>query len=196
MEFLTKFDAAWRGFHQQHRTLGQDQSEWRAFLEYCEGYFRHRGIRPLVVEIGVLHNAQRRFFIDLLGGEHIGIDNGSQSRERPDILGDSHDPATVKVLEDKLNGRKIDLLFIDGDHRYEAVKKDWELYSPLTSHLIALHDLLCDNEESVQVSRFWDELKTQDTQSTFIVFHRRRSHERTGIWDGHEMGIGLVVKKP
>jgi len=36
----------------------------------------------------------------------------------------------------------IDFLFIDGDHNYEGVKKDWDLFSPLLKKgsLIAFHD--------------------------------------------------------
>lgn len=36
----------------------------------------------------------------------------------------------------------IDLLFIDADHTYEAIKKDWELWSPkvVSGGIIALHD--------------------------------------------------------
>ena len=37
----------------------------------------------------------------------------------------------------------IDFLLIDGDHNYEAVKKDWELYSPLLhiNSVVAFHDI-------------------------------------------------------
>lgn len=36
----------------------------------------------------------------------------------------------------------IDFLFIDGDHNYESVKKEWDLYSPLLSFgsIVAFHD--------------------------------------------------------
>lgn len=36
----------------------------------------------------------------------------------------------------------LDLLFIDGDHHYESVKKDWDLYSPLLKpgSIVAVHD--------------------------------------------------------
>ncbi|MDH5202921.1 MAG: class I SAM-dependent methyltransferase, partial [Nitrospirota bacterium] len=57
---------------------------------------------------------------------------------------DSHKQTTKKKLMEILRGRKIDFLFIDGDHRYTGVKKDFHLYSPLVKPggLIAFHDIL------------------------------------------------------
>ncbi|MBU37734.1 MAG: methyltransferase, partial [Anaerolineaceae bacterium] len=61
-----------------------------------------------------------------------------------------------------LDGDAIDFLFIDGDHRYEAVRRDFQLYSPLLrpGGIVAFHDILQpprfpDN----QVELFWGELK-------------------------------------
>ena len=51
-----------------------------------------------------------------------------------------HDKIFVKIIPEysesknalkELQGRKVITLMIDGDHSYEGVKKDWELYSPL-----------------------------------------------------------------
>lgn len=44
---------------------------------------------------------------------------------------DSHDPATLERVKELLGSQPLDFLFIDGDHSYEGVRRDFELYAPL-----------------------------------------------------------------
>lgn len=55
----------------------------------------------------------------------------------------------------------ISFLFIDGDHSYEGVKKDFEMYSPLVKKggIIAFHDALYHHDGTEEVDTFWDEIK-------------------------------------
>lgn len=49
------------------------------------------------------------------------------------IQGNSTNPSTLSVLEDRLGSKRIDLLFIDGDHSYKGIKLDFENYSTFLS---------------------------------------------------------------
>ena len=77
------------------------------------------------------------------------------------VRADSHDPATCDRLGDLLKGRKLDFIFIDGDHRYKGVKADFEQYGPLVrpGGLIAFHDILPRQDlPEIQVHQLWKEL--------------------------------------
>jgi cephalosporin hydroxylase len=104
---------------------------------------------------------------------------------------DSQDPKTVARLRSILKGRTIDFLMIDGDHLYDGVKRDWELYEPLVSDggLIAFHDILEHPKETrVEVSRFWNELAPSHNTVEFTDPSDERGQ---GPWGG----IGVVFKK-
>ena len=122
----------------------QCRDEWLGFLEYASAYMTHRGIeRPVVLEVGTRLNLQKPYYERLLGAEHIGIDI-TAAEAAPDILGDSAAPETIAKVKEMLAGRPVDILFIDGNHEYEGVKKDYEIYGPMTRHLIAFHDISID----------------------------------------------------
>ena len=70
-------------------------------------------------------------------------------------------PSTKLKVDEILNDRKIDFIFIDGDHRYEAIKNDFLTFSPLVRKggMIAFHDIGLNEEGGGNV--FWNEIKSQ-----------------------------------
>ena len=108
-----------------------------------------------------------------------------RERQRTELVREgSHAPRTFEKVKDLLAGRSIDLLFIDGDHSYNGVKKDFEMYSPLVAKdgTIAFHDIVDGAEASVGgVPRFWRELK-----------QNRRHLEFVKSWQQGGWGIGVL----
>ncbi|MBI4601304.1 MAG: class I SAM-dependent methyltransferase [Planctomycetes bacterium] len=57
---------------------------------------------------------------------------------------------------------ELDFLFVDGDHHYEAVRRDWEIYGPRVrpGGVVVFHDILdMPQEPWVRVDRLWAEIK-------------------------------------
>ena len=80
------------------------------------------------------------------------------------IRKNSHLTSTFQKLKKILKNRKLDLLFIDGDHTYEGVKKDFEMYSPLVKKngIVAFHDIVIHPPEiNCRVEKFWNEIKNK-----------------------------------
>jgi hypothetical protein len=181
----------------------QKQFELASFLVHVT-----RAKPKAVVEIGVARGATTRLLARLAAPDAtiIGIDvnpppwQGDEPPRLPGqhfihIQGNSHEATTLERARKALPGETIDLLFIDGDHSYEGVKRDYELYSPLVrpAGLIAFHDINPDHreragvecpEDSGQVYLFWRELAGQIAPAAEWI-------ERPGQ-SGY--GIGLIRK--
>lgn len=103
---------------------------------------------------------------------------------------DSHEDSTFEAVKAAIG--EVDFLFIDADHTYEGVKRDFELYSPLVKAggIIALHDIVeHTNYHDVKVHVFWNELKGRFPASQireFIDLEYPTDH-------GHWGGIGAIL---
>lgn len=133
--------------------------------------------------------------LDLPGGEFGGgysedlvpfFENFAEDKELAFFRENSHDIKTKRRIEKHLSGKKIDFLFIDGDHTYEGVKQDYEMYKPLVSGdgIIAFHDIVSGPLEKVGgVPDFWSEIKKS--------FYSR---EIVKSWDQEGYGIGVIYQ--
>jgi predicted O-methyltransferase YrrM len=104
------------------------------------------------------------------------------------IQGDSHNIETLKKIKAILKDNKVDFLFIDADHSYEGVKKDFEMYSPLVRKggIIAFHDIVPDYnikygiKPASGVYKFWNEIK-EKYKHLEIVKDRNQSAFGIGV---------------
>jgi predicted O-methyltransferase YrrM len=80
------------------------------------------------------------------------------------IRDDSHNPDTRERVVRALEGEPLDFLFLDGDHTYEGVRADFEMYAPLVrpGGMVAFHDIIEHPEvPECEVERVWNEVKPQ-----------------------------------
>lgn len=100
------------------------------------------------------------------------------------VLQDSHKLSTLNLVEGLTKGRRLDLLFIDGDHRYIGVKRDFEMYAPLVRKegIIAFHDIVPGPQDNVGgVPRFWQEIRDNHNYIEIVK-----------DWNQGGFGIGVV----
>jgi len=133
-----------------------------------------------ILEIGVRNGGTASLWCHLATGTVVGVDWDSRdslghsstlqlSNAMMDdysnyrfVFGDSHLNSTWSLIQALVP--QVDFLFIDGDHSYKGVKKDFEMYSPLVNAggLIAFHDIV--DTELIRkaghgVHIFWRELQ-------------------------------------
>jgi cephalosporin hydroxylase len=108
-----------------------------------------------------------------------------------EVKGRSEDPVLIEWVRRSLGDEKVDLLFHDGDHSYEAVKRDFENYAPFVrlGGWIAICDWM---DETHGVSRFWPELKAKYETHEFVIQRMPKEKQKSHRWLGYLNGIGLV----
>ncbi|WP_242202506.1 class I SAM-dependent methyltransferase [Aestuariivivens insulae] len=205
IDAIYQFTKDYRGKGYYERiAMHQYPEEFKAFANYVSK------IRPkVVVEIGTKRGGSfyvwARYFkpqhlisIDLPGGIHGGGYPKQKACFFKSFLSDlptskvsliqanSHSPATLEHLKHLLNGAAIDFLFIDGDHRYEGVRQDFEMYSPLVRKggYVGFHDIIASDyhhQMDCYVDKLWEELKGTFPYKEFITDASQ-----------HKYGLGVV----
>jgi len=99
------------------------------------------------------------------------------------IRGDSHYSSTLEELKEVLGDKKIDFLFIDGDHTFDGVKLDFENYSRFVKPggIIALHDIMPNpREPQCQVYKFWRKIRYK-YKYLEIVYNKNQQTAGIGV---------------
>ncbi len=101
------------------------------------------------------------------------------------VRGDSHSQSTLRRVQEILGGTPLDFLFIDGDHSYDGVKSDFQMYSPLVRKggIIVFHDIVPGPRDNVGgVPWFWTEIKGKYQTREFVRDRNQGSY-----------GIGILL---
>lgn len=98
------------------------------------------------------------------------------------IFGDSTALATRRLVDSR---GPYDAILIDGDHRYDGVKADWQHYGELAP-IIAFHDIVGSEQRDavgnpVEVPQLWSEIAPLHEHRTFVS-------------PGSKMGIGAILR--
>jgi len=195
--------------------LGQDEYEIQTALNFIISHFGKK--LNSFIEIGskgggtfnilssISNSDAFRLMIDLPSGEFGGISKNkcklrydelfTRYGDYCEILGDSHDIHTrdkvVNLVENTVN--KVDLLFIDGDHSYNGVKLDYEMYRNLVlqNGIIMFHDIANGKNQisaGCEVPRFWYELINSGyykKENCIEIIKNRNA--------AYQYGIGIII---
>jgi cephalosporin hydroxylase len=199
-----------KGIEEKHaicnKLLGVHQSRFE--ITSLLHFINEKALSPEVIcEIGTANGGTNLLLASSLPSVKtvIGIDlyvkNKSKIRfflndkETHFINSSSYAANTIEQIRKVLDGKKIDILFIDGDHRYQGVKNDFELYRPMVSKegLICFHDIIPDyltrrNEFTGMwagdVPKYWEELKQSRSYKEIV-----ESYDQDG------QGIGVLFRE-
>jgi hypothetical protein len=168
----------------------QNREEFIALCELIEA----EGVRSYL-EIGVWTGRlaaalDRLFDFDALAAcdhgwaEQLGLSIALPERAR--FLRADSDSETYRAWRASLG--HVDLVFIDANHGYRAVKRDFEINRAFSHRFLVFHDIAGASRHTAGVARFWREL---DGHKLEIL----RPHVELGL-PHTTMGIGVWSERP
>lgn len=154
-------------------TSGGIEQNQQELLMLCD-FIKQNEIKTFL-EIGMGSGLLNKFMRDemLLDCEGINPVNV----QGVTYLGKSQDAAIINAVKDS-----YDLIFVDGDHSYSAVRNDFLKYGSKCKFL-AFHDIL-GKRNCEDVNRFWNEVKFGFEYYEFVAENKDQAS-----------GIGLIKLK-
>jgi predicted O-methyltransferase YrrM len=108
---------------------------------------------------------------------------GSRHQRVRTLRGDSHDPALQQQARLLLDATAVDFLFLDGDHSYDGVARDFHDYVDLVrpGGMVALHDIQPHSRGwGGDVPRFWQAIRERYRHVEIIA---------SATQDGYGIGV-------
>lgn len=132
-----------------------------------------------------IKNSDIYSLIIAVDNQHINLDKYKDWKEDTQLVvpikGDSQDEEIISRVK---KYSPYDFIFIDADHSYDGVKRDWESYRGMTSpdrnSLVVFHDILW--HPHAEVYKLWREIKGDYEHYEFV------SHP-----DQDGCGIGVLI---
>jgi hypothetical protein len=170
----------------------QNREELIGLCEFIEA----RGIRSYL-EIGIwtgrlISTLHRLFGFDLVAAcdhgwaEELGLPIAVPREAR--VLTGGSETEAYRAFRRELG--HVDLVLIDADHSYAAVKRDFEINRAFPHRFIAVHDITGATRQTVGVRRFWEELE-EGYKLEIVRPHLELGSDRStmgiGIWSEREM---------
>ena len=177
--------------------IQQVQEEFTILSYFLKSFQPHN-----ILEIGC-KGGTFYMFNEFSTGKKIGVDIGDEYKLNMYFYTRGHDftfihansqlPETANLVKNYCDS--FDFIFIDGDHSYEGVRRDFELYKSMLSPrgYIAFHDIdpnhVFKDGPGGQVYKFWKDINYGS--KTEIICTKSTANYSMGQFTEHYGGIGL-----